>query len=220
MKDFGMDKELILKFVEHENFIIFIFTVLLIPGLKVFFKRPDFKSDIAEVRSIWDKKDEFDKYPNFIKDGVIKQISVLRFLDYSTFKILCNKDLSYFDIMSINQSLNYNSSYKFEVTHVDNKVEFSLCDKRWFYKHTFEKPQMLTWFFLGLAAILLIILFFLLMLDIKFLNIIFIIIIFLFEIFYINLKFNLDDAIQAKKILDSKKLFKNLQKTNLQNHTI
>ena len=147
-----MDKELILKFVEHENFIIFIFTVLLIPGLKVFFKRPDFKSDIAEVRSIWDKKDEFDKYPNFIKDGVIKQISVLRFLDYSTFKILCNKDLSYFDIMSINQSLNYNSSYKFEVTHVDNKVEFSLCDKRWFYKHTFEKPQMLTWFFFRVSC--------------------------------------------------------------------
>ena len=38
MKDFAMDTEFILKFVEeHENFIIFIFTMLLIPGLKVFF---------------------------------------------------------------------------------------------------------------------------------------------------------------------------------------
>lgn len=34
-----MDTEFILKFVEeHENFIIFIFTMLLIPGLKVFLK--------------------------------------------------------------------------------------------------------------------------------------------------------------------------------------
>lgn len=209
MKDFAMDTEFILKFVEeHENFIIFIFTMLLIPGLKVFFKRPDFKSDIAEVRSIWDKKDEFDKYPNFIKDGVIKQISVLRFLDYKTFEILCNKELSYFDIMSINQSLNYNSFYKFEVTHVDDKVEFSLCDKRWFYKRTFKSPQILTWIF----VISSIILFFLLMLDIQFLNIISFIILILFEIFYIILKSDLDNAIKAKKILDSKKLFKNLQK--------
>lgn len=208
-----MDTELILKFVEeHENFIIFIFTVLLIPGLKVFFKRPDFKSDIAEVRSIWDKKDEFDKYPNFIKDGVIKQISVLRFLDYKTFEILCNKELSYFDIMSINQSLNYNSFYKFEVTHVDDKVGFSLCNKRWFYRCTFKNPKILKWLFLGLTVILLIISFYLLMLDLIYLNIIIFIILISFEIFYINLKFNLDDAIQAKKILDSKKLFKNLQK--------
>lgn len=148
MKDFAMSTESILKFVkEHENVIIFIFTMIVIPFLKYLFKSPNFKSDLAEVRNIWDEKDKFDEYPNFIKDGVIKQISVLRFLDYRTFKILCNKDLSYFDIMSINQSLNYNSSYKFEVTHVDDKVEFSLCDKRWFYKHTFEKPQILTWFF-------------------------------------------------------------------------
>ena len=111
MKDFAMSTESILKFVkEHENVIIFIFTMIVIPFLKYLFKSPNFKSDLAEVRNIWDEKDKFDEYPNFIKDGVIKQISVLRFLDYRTFKILCNKDLSYFDIMSINQSLNYNSS--------------------------------------------------------------------------------------------------------------
>lgn len=214
MKDFAMSTESILKFVkEHENVIIFIFTMIVIPFLKYLFKSPNFKSDLAEVRNIWDEKDKFDEYPNFIKDGVIKQISVLRFLDYRTFKILCNKDLSYFDIMSINQSLNYNSSYKFEVTHVDDKVEFSLCDKRWFYKHTFEKPQILTWFFLGLAFISLIILFFLLTLGIQFLNIIFFIILILFEIFCIILKSDLDDAIRAKEILDSKKLFKNSQKS-------
>lgn len=110
--------------------------------------------------------------------------------------------------MSINQSLNYNSFYKFEVTHVDDKVEFSLCDKRWFYKRTFKSPQILTWIF----VISSIILFFLLMLDIQFLNIISFIILILFEIFYIILKSDLDNAIKAKKILDSKKLFKNLQK--------
>lgn len=214
MIDFAMNTEFILKFVgEYEKFIIFIFTMLVIPVFKYFFKRPDFKSDIAEVRNIWDEKNKFDKYPNFIKDGVIKQISVLRFMDYRTFKILCIKELSYFDIMSINQSLNYNSSYKFEVTHIDDKVEFSLCDKRKFYKYTFENPQRLTWLFLGLAVILLIISFYLLMLDLIYLNIILYIILILFEIFYINLKFNLNDAIRAKKILDSKKLFKNLQKS-------
>ncbi len=50
------------------------------------------------------------------------------------------------------------------------------------------------------------------MLDIQFLNIISFIILVLFEIFYIILKSDLDNAIKAKKILDSKKLFKNLQK--------
>lgn len=204
-----MSTEFILKFVEeHEKVIVIIFTMIVIPFLKYFFKSPNFKSDLAEVRSIWDKKDEFDKYPNFIKDGVIKQISVLRFLDYKTFEILCNKGLSYFDIMSINQSLNYNSFYKFEVTHVDDKVEFSLCNKGWFCRFFFENPKGLKWLFLlVLAVILLIIIFFLSI------PIISIIIIFLFEIFYINLQFNLDDAIRAKEILDSKKLFKNSQKS-------
>lgn len=214
MKDFAMSTEFILKFVgEHEKVIVIIFTMIVIPFLQYFFKSPNFKSDLAEVRSIWDKKDEFDKYPNFIKDGVIKQISVLRFLDYRTFEILCNKGLSYFDIMSINQSLNYNSFYKFEVTHVDDKVEFSLCNKGWFCRFFFENPKGLKCLFLVLAVILLIIIFFLSILDKQFLNIISIIIIFLFEIFFINLQFNLDDAIRAKEILDSKKLFKNSQKS-------
>ena len=209
-----MSIEFILKFVgEHEKVIIIIFTMIVIPFLKYFFKSPNFKSDLAEVRSIWDKKDEFDKYPNFIKDGVIKQISVLRFLDYKTFEILCNKGLSYFDIMSINQSLNYNSFYKFEVTHVDDKVEFSLCNKGWFCRFFFKNPKGLKWLFLVLAVIVLIIVFFLSISDKQFLNIISIIIIVLFEIFCINLQFNLDDAIRAKEILDSKKLFKNLQKS-------
>lgn len=67
--------------------------------------------------------------------------------------------------------------------------------------------------FLGLAFISLIILFFLLTLGIQFLNIIFFIILILFEIFCIILKSDLDDAIRAKEILDSKKLFKNSQKS-------
>lgn len=215
MKDFAMNTEFILKFVgEHENFIIFIFAMLVIPGLKDFFKRPNFKSDIAEVRSIWDEKNKFDKYPNFIKDGVIKQISVLRFLDYRTFKILCNKGLSYFDIMTINESLNYNSFYKFEFTYKkDDEVEFSLHSKAKFLMSTFKEPKKLNWIFIGLGVILSIISFYLLMLDLIYLNIALYIILFLFEIFYINLKFNLNDAIRAKEILDSKKLFKNSQKS-------
>lgn len=209
-----MNTEFILKFVgEHENVIIFIFTMIVIPFLKYFFKSPNFKSDLAEVRNIWDEKDKFDEYPNFIKDGFIKQISVLKFLDYRTFKILCNKELSYFDIMTINESLNYNSFYKFKYTYKkDDEVEFSLHNKGKFCTCTFEKPKAFTLFFLALAVILLIILFYVLTLGIRPLNIILFIILVLFEIGYINLKSNLDEAIRAKEILDSKKLFKNLQK--------
>ena len=214
MKDFAMSTEFILKFVgEHEKVIIIIFTMIVIPFLKYFFKSPNFKSDLAEVRNIWDEKDKFDEYPNFIKDGFIKQISVLKFLDYRTFKILCNKELSYFDIMTINESLNYNSFYKFKYMYKkDDEVEFSLHNKGKFFTCTFEKPKAFTLFFLSLAVILLITFFYVLTLGIRPLNIIFFIILVLFEVVCINLKSNLDEAIRAKKILDSKKLFKYLQK--------
>lgn len=208
MKDFAMNTEFILKFVgEHENFIIFIFTMLVIPGLKVFFKRPDFKSDIAEVRSIWDKKDEFDKYPNFIKDGVIKQISVLRFLDYRTFKILCSKELGYFDIITINQSLRYNSFYKLKVTHIDDKVEFSLHKSNRFCKWIIEKPKRLKRIIIAVGIILIVISSFLFTLDLLFINIITTIILISIEIFSMTLIADLDNTFEAKKILDSEKLF-------------
>lgn len=203
-----MSTEFILKFVgEHEKVIIIIFTLIVIPLLKYFFKSPNFKSDLAEVRNIWDEKDKFNKYPNFIKDGVIKQISVLRFLDYRTFEILCNKELSYFDIITINESLRYNSFYKLKVTHIDDKVEFSLHKSNRFRKWIIEKPKRLERIILAAGIILIVISSFLFMLDLLFINIITTIILILIEIFSIILIADLDNTFEAKKILDSEKLF-------------
>lgn len=68
MKDFAMNTEFILKFVgEHENFIIFIFTMLVIPGLKDFLKDLTLNQILQKFAAFGTKKTNLINIPTLSK---------------------------------------------------------------------------------------------------------------------------------------------------------
>lgn len=123
----------------------FLVTVIILPLLKTIFKPIDVKSDLTEIRKLIDDKDKVQRYPRLLKDGIISQISAFKFLNYKAFKVLMDKDLGYWDVFSINNSLSYNSFCKFEIKDINNEVKFILPKKlyRWFIENPKKQNSFL-----------------------------------------------------------------------------
>lgn len=188
-----------------------VITAIILPLLKIIFKPINVKSDLAEIRKLIDEKEKIDTYPILLKDGIISQISAFKFLNYKAFKTLMDKNLGYWDVFSINNSLSYNSFCKFEIKNIDEEVKFIPPKNP--YQWFMENPKITKWISWILFIILTIILLFIFLLAPKesqnILGIIFMIIGIAIEILLLNFISDLNNAIKVKEILKNINLLQN-----------